>query len=230
MKKFIFIVLIMNHLFAKEVTLQDFASLPIIQEKEIQVTSFTPMNELYIVEGTKETNKGKRDIKLFVSKDFKYTFFGRVYNNITAEEVYIKKSPLAYKEKANFTFGSGKEEYYLFTDPECPFCKKFEEILLKSGLQKRVKIHYFLYPLPMHKNAVAMSSYILSQKDKHKAVENIMLKNSKEYTKTVVTEKITKIIKENKRVAKELGVRGTPKLLKPDGTRVDTQEFFRINK
>ena len=227
MKKILLIILILNHLFAEEPTLQDFNSLPIIQEMNIKVISFTSIEGLYIIEAAKPTKKGEKGLTFFVSKDLKYTFFGRGYDNITAEKIYIKKSPLSFKEKVNFTYGSGKDEYYLFTDPECPFCKKFEKQLLKSDLKEKVTIYYFLYPLPIHKNAVAMSTYILSQKNKHKAVEDIMVRDSKEYTKTIAAEKTTQILETNKQIAERLSIRGTPKLLKPDGTRVTTKNFFR---
>ena len=72
------------------------------------------------------------------------------------------------KGKEAFTFGKGTDEYFLFTDPECKYCKMLESHLPK--IQDKVKIKVFYYPLDSHTNARDLSLYILSQKSNDKKV------------------------------------------------------------
>ena len=53
-----------------------------------------------------------------------------------------KQLPLA--DAFDVKHGNGKRELYLFEDPDCPFCKKFEQELPKIN---DVTLHVFLYPL-----------------------------------------------------------------------------------
>jgi len=233
-KVLIIMALFLVSSFAKEITIKDFEKLSPIKAKNIKVSEFEDLGTIYILEGTMPTKRGLRTISFSVSSDLKYSFFGRTVNNKTSDRVYIKKSPIAYKKDASFTYGSGEDEYYIFTDPECPFCKRFEKRLLSLDLKKSVKIYYYLYPLPFHKKALPMSRYILSQKNnkqKLEAMEKIIVEDSPIYQTKHFTQKELTILDKKinliKTIVNDLGVTGTPTILKPDGTKLNVNEFFK---
>ena len=58
-------------------------------------------------------------------------------------EVFQKLRALSSK-----TFGSGKNELVVFSDPECPFCEKLMETLAKH--ESEFTVHYVFYPLASH--------------------------------------------------------------------------------
>ncbi len=228
------LLLVITSLFSSESTFKKFENLSPIKERNIKVKEFKLQDGIYMLRGTLPTKRGERSIMLFVSKDLKYTFFGRVVNNETGENLYLKKSLLPYKSLVNFTYGSGKEEYYLFIDPQCPYCQKFEQNLAKLNIAKKVKIHYFLFPLAFHSEARGMSKYIISQKDnasKLKALSDVVLEHSAEYKNLHVEQKelnaIDEQIASNIKIVNELAIQGTPTLLKPDGTKVNIADFLK---
>ena len=169
-----------------------------------------------------------------MSKDLKYTFFGKSFDNSTGEKLYIKKDMTQYISKAHFTYGKGKDEYLLFTDPECPFCKKFEKKLLNASIENKIKIHYFLYPLTFHKKAIPMSRYILSQKDnssKLKAVKEILVDDSNTYINKKYTQNQLKGLNTQlqniKNITLEVVIKGTPTLFSIEGKRININKFLK---
>jgi len=152
---------------------------------------------------------------IYITKDKKYTIIGQVIDNKTKEPLQFPVNKKVVNEGVVFTFGKGKKEIYLVTDPECPFCKKMEK-MKKDVLEKEYKVHVILMPLPFHKNAKAMSYYILAGKtdsERAKRMKEVLLGSDawKKYKPT--KEEIAKYEKELQRsqqAAMELGARGTP--------------------
>ncbi len=154
---------------------------------------------------------------VYVTADKKYTILGNVINNHTRAPL-VGKFPInaqIVKEGVAFSFGKGPD-LYVVTDPECPFCRRAEAEAVKSKLSQRYRVHIILYPLSFHKDARAMSYYILAGKtDKEKAQRfKETLAGSNAWEKFKPTAK--QIQKFNQELAKgnkavgELGARGTP--------------------
>jgi len=97
----------------------------------------------------------------------------------------------------------------IFTDPECPFCRKFEKELAKL---KGVTVYSFLYPLSFHKHARRWSTAIWCSKDRHKMLIDIMVNNADPEAGTCETP-----IDEINALAKKLDIHGTPTLISGDG-------------
>jgi len=101
----------------------------------------------------------------------------------------------------------------VFTDPDCPYCRKLEKELQKA---KTLKVYSFLYPLVgLHPKARAKAEAIWCSKDRHKALLAVMLKNKKlkkAKCKTPVTDIIV--------LGGRLGIHGTPTIIARDGRRV----------
>jgi thiol:disulfide interchange protein DsbC len=104
---------------------------------------------------------------------------------------------------------NGKLKLAIFTDPECPYCRKFENELAKL---KGVQVYSFLYPLSFHKHAKRWSTAIWCSKDRHKMLTDIMVNNADPKAGTCDTP-----IDEITALAKKLNIHGTPTLIAGDG-------------
>jgi thiol:disulfide interchange protein DsbC len=52
-----------------------------------------------------------------------------------------------------FTVGSKGEVVYFVTDPQCPYCKKAEEIIVNMAKAGEIQLKVLLFPLSFHKGA-----------------------------------------------------------------------------
>ncbi|MDQ6951355.1 MAG: DsbC family protein [Mariprofundales bacterium] len=99
----------------------------------------------------------------------------------------------------------------VFTDPDCPFCRKLEQELVKI---KGVKVYTFLFPLTqLHKHAREHAEAIWCAKNRHQMMLDIMLhhKNPKGKHSCATP------IKELNALGVKLGINGTPTLIAGDG-------------
>lgn len=208
MKKLLSIAVLCVGLFAD--TKADIEKIPFLQKNQISVTKVLDLGSLYIVKGEAQGQMAD----FFVSKDKKYIVFGRGFDSQGGNvDIPLDISPL--KGKQAFTIGQGKNEYYVFTDPECPFCKQFESRIIKENLLKNNKFHFFLYPLTsIHKNAQDMSVFILSKKGDNARWQALL--NVEKYKK-VSDKNAEKELEANKELANKLGVNGTPTVIDSTG-------------
>lgn len=107
-------------------------------------------------------------------------FFGELWKDgksLTAEvknKMIAKKKDMfeAQKEKA-VKVGSGAITVIEITDPDCPYCRKMHSFWEEK--KDRVTRYVFFMPLTqIHPKAEAKSKWILSQKDRAKAMDDIM--------------------------------------------------------
>lgn len=140
------------------------------------------------------------------------------------EAIKIPLDMSKLKGKEAFSYGSGKNEYYVFTDPECHYCKKFEKMW--PSLSKDIKLNVYLYNLPFHKEANSMSNWILSAKNsKEKAQRLIDIANgstkykSAKYSADEI-KKLNEILAKQKALGVAYGVKGTPTVLDSKGNSV----------
>lgn len=109
--------------------------------------------------------------------------------------------------------GKGKREFALFTDPDCPFCKRLEETL--AGMTDYT-VHVFLYPIAaLHPQAVHTAERIWCSKNKVAAWNDYMLLDKEPSAK-----RCSNPVYENIALADKLGIRGTPSMIHKDGRRV----------
>ena len=102
-------------------------------------------------------------------------------------------------------------EVAIFTDPDCPFCRKLEADLLHA---KGIKVYTFLYPLTLiHPHARIHAEAIWCSKNRHKTLLDIMLHNANP-TKAHCN---TKALDEIQALGQKLGIHGTPTLVARDG-------------
>jgi len=176
--------------------------------------------ELFNVKNTK-INK-KISFWLIKNNNKKYIFIGqaitskgKVLNNNIVNINIIKKGTA-------FTFGKGKKDLYIVTDPQCPFCIA----LFKKNLNKLMnnyKVHIIFMPLTsIHPLAEKMVKYILAGKnnnERFKRFKELETQNFSNFNKfdfnkldKNTQEKINKEYEYNLKASKELNANGTPSI------------------
>ena len=160
-----------------------------------------------------------------------YLMFGELWTkegkNLTAE---VRDKVLAEKVKSiplnkALKIGNGSRQVIEFTDPDCPFCRKVDELL-----SKRTDVTRYVFFLPLrqiHPEAEKKVQYILSQKDREKAFREVV-SGALDGKALPETAHKNMMLEEMENVAKSLGVRGTPALW-VDGTAVNGADIPRIS-
>jgi len=165
----------------------------------------------------------KGEGNIFITKNLKYTILGNILDNKTKK--FIRPNYPAEPFHGNrkvvengvvFSIGHGKKDLYVVTDPQCPFCRRFEKLAEKAHLADKYKIHLIFMPLSFHKHSKAMIYYILNannEKEKAKRFKET-LDGGNAWSKFKPTKeekaKIDKIIAKSEKAANELGAKGTP--------------------
>ncbi len=108
----------------------------------------------------------------------------------------------------------GSKKLYVFTDPDCPYCKKAHLELKKlAAIAPDVAIYIMLFPLPMHPAAYDKSRTIIETKSLEKMDKAFDGKEiprpAKESSKKAIDEIIA--------FANANGINGTPTMVLPDG-------------
>jgi thiol:disulfide interchange protein DsbC len=100
----------------------------------------------------------------------------------------------------------------IFTDPDCPYCSNLHQVLKQiTGKRKDISFYIKLFPLEMHKDAYWKSRSIVCNKSLQ-LLEDCF--NIKEIEKKDCN---TDEIDNNLKLAKSLGITGTPAIILPDG-------------
>lgn len=165
---------------------------------------------------------------IFVDYSKKYVIQGMVFDREKLEPVSAHKAEFPRPKQQTtldvrtiptsgaITMGNpgGAKKLYVFTDPDCPYCRKGHEELKKlTKIAPDVAIHVVLYPLPMHPGAYDKSRAVVEARSLDmldRAFEG------KDVSKPV-QEGSKKIIDENIRFANANGITGTPTLVLSDG-------------
>jgi thiol:disulfide interchange protein DsbC len=180
----------------------------------IEGISKTPYGGLYEVRIGEEI--------FYTDGDFKFLIDGsiidtRTMSNVTDEAknkrlaVPFDQLPLdlAFKKVK----GNGSRKIAVFSDPDCPFCRRLEQSFTKLD---NVTIYIFLYPLEqLHPKAPEVSRAIWCSPDKVKAWDDYMLKGIAPKAASC-DNPVDKIVEygQSKRIS------GTPTLFFADGKRI----------
>ena len=210
--------------------IKEIESLNLFKGAQIKILRGFDNGDIYLL----NVNVRGQNTKIYLTKDKKYLVAGDVVNTDSGRAVEIPDMPVDMKVtlgKEAFIFGKGKDEYVLFTDPECPYCKKFESYF--SQIEDKVKIRVFFYPLPSHANAKDISIFIMSQNGYENRVKAMTTTNanSPEFLNRKIDDKkldeLTKSLESQMEVANKLGVRGTPSVFDTKGNKVSWVEMLQ---
>jgi len=103
-------------------------------------------------------------------------------------------------------------EMAVFTDPDCPYCRKLEKSLKDI---KGVKIYTFLLPLKqLHPDATRKAEAIWCSSDQHAALTRVMLED-----KAIKGGGCKTPLDDIAKLAASLNIHGTPTIISHDGRR-----------
>lgn len=108
-------------------------------------------------------------------------------------------------------FGSGKNKLYVFSDPDCPYCKQLENDL---GCLQDTQVFVFPYPLTtIHPNARVIAESIWCSPSKQTAWKEYLIEGKKPKFATCDNP-----ISRNLALGESHQIQGTPALIFEDGT------------
>lgn len=172
------------------------------------------------VDGLYEVVVGRKIF--YVSTDGKFAIFGNMVDLSTKSSVTeartqelskVDFSKLPLDSAIKQVIGNGSRKIAVFTDPDCPYCKMFEKQVVPQ--LKDVTIYSFLFPLPIHPNAVSDSKKIWCSKDRNATWAAWMQKDTALPADTSCdTSALDKVIEIGKDVVQ---VDGTPTLVLENG-------------
>jgi len=127
----------------------------------------------------------------------------------------VNFSSLPLDQAVKVVRGDGSRKLVVFSDPDCPFCKKLEQQELAPI--DNVTVYTFLYPLEgLHPDAGNKSKAIWCAPDKAKAWNDWMLKGQIDKSNTSCDTPLDKIAA----LGRKLGISSTPTLIFADGKRM----------
>lgn len=190
----------------------------VLQDPVLHVTGAIEKTDSYILKVEARTPQGSQLVPAFLDKKTSDLYIGSAYDK-EGNPIVFPKDVRAIKEGISFSYGNGSKDLYIVTDPECPYCSRFEKAA--AGKLGDYRVHVILMPLSFHKKAPAMIEWIMQGKDdstKKKRFEKVMVKGSTEYQALIKDAKkpfvysktVGEAMKKVKRATMELGVRGTP--------------------
>jgi thiol:disulfide interchange protein DsbC len=190
----------------------------VLQDPVLTIKGAIEKPESYILKLEARSPKGSQLITAFLDKTTSELYMGSAYDK-EGKAITFPTDAKVVNEGVAFSYGKGSKEIYIVTDPECPYCSKFEKAI--AGKLNDYRVHVVLFPLSFHKKSPAMVDWIMQGKDeaeKKERFEEIMLKSSTKYAELIKDKKKPYIyspatqqhMKKSKKAAMELNVRGTP--------------------
>ncbi len=188
---------------------------------QFEVESVQPLKELPSVCEV-VLRVGTQPIIFYTSKDGKYVLAGNLIDlankqNLThvRQQEFMRLSQDLLKELQNhtdFVFGKvGSQKYiYLWTDPDCPFCKRSEPIVEKWAIDRGVEVRVILFPLPIHPQAFVKSVALVCDKKGWEEYKSGYNSNNQ-------CEDGKKKIESNLKLAEKYGINGTPTFIGMNG-------------
>ena len=178
----------------------------------------TPLSGIY------EVTMGRN--VAYVGADARHFLFGHLYDmqtqrDLTAERLEqarrIDFASLPLGDAIETVRGDGSRRLAVFSDPDCPYCRKLEQALAKLD---NVTIHTFLYPLDeLHPEARTKAIAVWCAQDRAAAWKALMLEANVKGTVPRPAD-CTHPIDRNIALARKLGVDGTPVLFDIQGRRL----------
>lgn len=213
--------------FNKSEALKKISNITIFKSKDLKPVDIKKIDgtDMYFVLG--EEMRGKHFFNILVAKNGMF-MVGRAFDKNGKPILFKQQIPKPinmkkFEGKEAFVVGTGKKDYYIFTDPKCPFCTGLEAFMPK--LEKIGKFHVFFFPLDqLHPTARSAAAYVMSLPKEKRAqgLRKIMLQNDNTFLSTHPDKKFYKMVKDSEAVGNKLHVRGTPTIYDAKGQMIDT--------
>ena len=178
----------------------------------VQKTPYSGLFEVYI----------NGDL-VYVDASGKYLFVGDVVDlktrtSLTQERLAklqaVKWETLPLGNALKTVKGRGERKLVVFSDVDCPYCRRFEAELAKVD---NITVYTFLYPIAgLHPKAVQTSKQIWCAPDRNKAWDEYITRG----TIPANDGKCANPVDDTIRLGNQLKVNGTPTLVFANGVRV----------
>ena len=190
----------------------------VLQDPVLTIKGAIEKPDSYVLKLEARSPQGSQLITAFLDKKTSELYIGSAYDK-EGKAITFPKDAKVVKEGVAFSYGKGSKDIYIVTDPECPYCSKFEKAI--AGKLDDYRVHVILFPLSFHKKSPAMVDWIMMGKDeaeKKERFEEMMLKGSTKYTELIKDVKKPYVyspatqqhMDNSNKAAMELNVRGAP--------------------
>ena len=126
----------------------------------------------------------------------------------------VPVNQLPLKNALKMVKGKGERKLVVFSDADCPFCRKFEEELKKVD---NITVYTFLFPIEgLHPKAAQISRQVWCAPDRNKAWEDYMSSGKIPGNDG----KCDNPINENIALGNKLNINGTPTIILANGQRI----------
>lgn len=199
------------------VAMADNASLLTTLKQKYPATQFKTVKESEI-KGIYEVVMGKN--VAYTDKTGDYFLFGNLIRmkdqaDLTKSKVEeankLDFAKLPFHQAIKFVAGNGQRKIAVFSDPDCPYCKRFEHELAKLD---NITIYIFENPITeLHPDAIKVARQIWCSKDQQAAWRNYLINQQKPDAPSDCENPVNANIK----LAQQLGLNGTPMSVLEDG-------------
>jgi thiol:disulfide interchange protein DsbC len=175
------------------------------------------------VKGLYEVVMGRK--VAYTDKSGRYFVYGSVvdmqtHDDLTAvrqqDLLRVDPAKLPLQDSITRVNGNGRRTVYVFSDPDCPYCRRLEGELDKLD---DVTIHIFPYPIEsLHSDAARKAQAIWCQGDEKQRLA--LWRRVVAHNENVATAECDNPLKRNIALGEALGVEGTPTLVAVDGRRL----------
>lgn len=158
---------------------------------------------------------------VYTDADATHIFLGKIYEtksdrDVTEERLRklnaVKFESLPLDQAVKIQRGNGKRILAMFSDPYCPACRQFEQVLQKVD---DVTIYVFMFPV-IRPELAEQSKQVWCSPDRAKAWLDVALRGKPPTAKPSCPNPVEK----NLEYGRSLGVNSTPTLIFADGERV----------
>jgi thiol:disulfide interchange protein DsbC len=177
-------------------------------------TGFLGMWEVRVV-----TSEGTR--LLYTTDEATHFFIGAVYDAKTQTDLTeqrmrklntVRFADLPFSQAFKIVRGKGSRQFAYFSDPRCPYCKKFDQEIVKMD---DVTVHVFMLPI-IAPDSAQISRAVWCSPDRAKAWLDWMLNGVMPTASGTCANPIDR----NLELGKKYRVSGTPTLIFADGQRL----------
>ena len=199
---------------AKEIQTKLQAEIPNARINEVNPTPIAGIYEV-VVNG--------RNI-MYVDKNVKYLIDGELIDmkqklSLTQQRVQalskVDFASLPLQDAIKIVRGNGSRQMAVFTDPDCPFCKRLEQEGLKD--LDNITIYQFLMPLDqLHPDAARKSALVWCAPDRVAAWNELMLQGKEPAGDGKCDTPLARVAA----LAQKLGISGTPGIVFASGKLV----------
>lgn len=180
-------------------------------------TQFTTIRKSQF-DGIYEVVMGKN--VAYTDKSGEYFLFGHVMEMATQRDLTAERQKDLHKvdvaglplsSAITFVQGKGVRELFVFSDPDCFYCRKLEPELAKLD---NVTIHVFPFPLQgLHPDALGKAVSVWCSSNQANAWRDLLINNIQPTAKPSCVNPL----EQNLALGEKMGVVGTPTLMRSDG-------------